>query len=92
MNLVMVYQNELNLTLKEAFDKVYAYNEENLRYYMMYKERVQATVEQDIQFYLHGLEQLIVGSYEFHFDSNRYDSGRYMNHVIINVGTSALFK
>ncbi|RWS20975.1 terpenoid synthase-like protein [Leptotrombidium deliense] len=73
MNLVMVYQNELNLSLEEAFDKVYDYNDENLRYYLMYKERVQATVKQDIQFYLHGLEQLIVGSYEFHFDSNRYD-------------------
>ncbi|RWS24522.1 hypothetical protein B4U80_13865 [Leptotrombidium deliense] len=69
----MVYQNELNLSLEQAFDKVYAYNDENFKYYMMYKERVRAIVKQDIQFYLHGLEQLIVGSYEFHFDTKRYD-------------------
>ncbi|RWS29619.1 Terpene synthase metal-binding domain protein-like protein [Leptotrombidium deliense] len=68
MSLVLVYQTELNLLLEQALKKVYAYIEENLKYYLMYKKRVQQTLKQDIQFYILGLEQLMVGTYEFYFD------------------------
>ncbi|RWS24523.1 Terpene synthase metal-binding domain protein-like protein [Leptotrombidium deliense] len=73
INLVMVYQNELNLSLEQAFDKVYEYNDKHFKYYLKYRELLQTTVKQDIQWFLLGLEQLIVGSCEFHFNTNRYD-------------------
>ncbi|RWS02128.1 hypothetical protein B4U80_12632 [Leptotrombidium deliense] len=73
MNLIMVYECELKLSTKEAFDKVFEYIEENVKYYMMYKERVKTNLTQDIQFYIHGLEQVLAGYHDFHFDSNRYE-------------------
>ncbi|RWS22777.1 Terpene synthase metal-binding domain protein-like protein [Leptotrombidium deliense] len=73
INLVMVYQNELNLSLEQAFDKVYEYHDKHFKYYLKYRELIKITVKQDIQWFLHGLEQTLVGCCEIHFHTCRYE-------------------
>ncbi|RWS30666.1 Terpene synthase metal-binding domain protein-like protein [Leptotrombidium deliense] len=74
MNLVMVYHNEYKISTQEAIYKTVEFIQENLKIFESYKDQLVSALipDDDMQFYVSGLEAMFRGNYDFHFDSKRY--------------------